>query len=143
MKRGLDVFGLEGLAVHALAAAYPGNVIPMNCNQYTNGFAATSSSRGRPASLTLRAQQQKMADEAARIQREATRLGMNVPEKIDDYKQPKETTVNEKELLPDISLTRVLKWAVVLLVAMALGSKVWEKFGAKVTAQLHKAIEAV
>lgn len=45
-------------------------------------------------------------------------------------------------LIPDISLARVLKWAVVLLIAMALGRKVWDQFGDKITKQMHKALDA-
>jgi hypothetical protein len=51
----------------------------------------------------------------------------------------KETTVKD-EILPDISLTRVFKWAVVLLIAMGLGRKVWAMFGTKIEKQLHKAL---
>lgn len=54
-------------------------------------------------------------------------------------KPDKELEVNS-ETIPDVSITRVFKWALVLLVAMALGKKVWGLFGDKLTAQLHKAI---
>lgn len=53
-----------------------------------------------------------------------------------------ETTVaNEKEILPDISLTRVLKWGVVLIIAMALGKKVWATVGKQVTERLEGAVK--
>lgn len=47
---------------------------------------------------------------------------------------------NSNDILPDISITRVLKWAFVLLIAMGLGKKVWALFGEKITAQMHKAL---
>lgn len=50
---------------------------------------------------------------------------------------------NENEVLPDISLTRVFKWALVLLIAMGLGRRVWDMFGDKLTANLHKALSGV
>lgn len=49
---------------------------------------------------------------------------------------------NCDEVLPDISLTRVFKWAIVLVIAMALGRRVWEMFGPKITAQLDKTLGA-
>lgn len=49
--------------------------------------------------------------------------------------------MGEKEVLPDINLVRVLKWGVVLLVALALGKKVWNTFGSKITEKLHKEME--
>lgn len=55
-----------------------------------------------------------------------------------------ETTVaNEKEILPDISITRVLKWGVVLLIAMFLGKRVWENFGGKITERIEHALKEV
>ena len=51
-----------------------------------------------------------------------------------------EVKVADIQTIPDVSLTRVLKWAVVLLVAMGLGKRVWALFGDKITAQVHKAI---
>lgn len=59
-----------------------------------------------------------------------------------NIRQPEETEMPNPtdEVLPDISLTRVFKWALVLLVAMGLGKRVWEMFGDKVTANLHKAL---
>ena len=47
------------------------------------------------------------------------------------------------EILPDISLTRVFKWAIVLVVGMALGKRVWSMFGEKITNNLNKALEHV
>lgn len=49
--------------------------------------------------------------------------------------------VDNKELLPDISLARVIKWGIVLLIAMGLGKKVWAMFGDKLTAKLHTALD--
>lgn len=58
--------------------------------------------------------------------------------------KPKEPEVSApNEVLPDISLTRVLKWAVVLLIALALGKKVWNQFGEKITNQVNKALDNV
>lgn len=51
----------------------------------------------------------------------------------------KESPVKD-EILPDISLSRVFKWAIVLLIALGLGKKVWATFGPKIEAQLHKAL---
>lgn len=48
----------------------------------------------------------------------------------------------EKDVIPDISVTRVLKWAVVLLIAMALGKKVWGLFGDKISKQLSQALDS-
>lgn len=47
---------------------------------------------------------------------------------------------NDNDIIPDISLSRVFKWAVVLIVVMFLGKRVWDMFGDKVTQQLHKAL---
>jgi hypothetical protein len=57
-------------------------------------------------------------------------------------KLPKETdtVTNDKDVLPDISLTRVLKWAIVLIVAMGLGKRVWDMFGNKISSQLQNAL---
>lgn len=55
--------------------------------------------------------------------------------------QEEEIVSNSNDILPDISLTRVFKWAIVLLVAMALGHKIWNQFGDKITKQMHKALE--
>lgn len=46
----------------------------------------------------------------------------------------------DNEAIPDVSLTRVLKWAVVLVVAMGLGKKFWEMFGQKITSNLHRSL---
>lgn len=63
----------------------------------------------------------------------------NLERKFESPKQ-KETTMKDDGLLPDISLARVFKWAIVLLIAMGLGQKVWSTFGAKIEKQLHKAL---
>lgn len=52
----------------------------------------------------------------------------------------KEETKVDKEILPDISLTRALKWAIVLMIALSLGQRVWKQLGPKIEAQLHKAL---
>ena len=55
--------------------------------------------------------------------------------------ESKETDMTDKcDAIPDISLTRVFKWAVVLLIAMALGRRVWDMFGDRLTAQMQKAL---
>jgi len=46
----------------------------------------------------------------------------------------------DKDVLPDISLTRALKWAVVALIALALGERVWRQFGGTLVANLEKTI---
>jgi hypothetical protein len=51
--------------------------------------------------------------------------------------------MNTNELVPDISVTRVIKWAIVLLIAMALGRKVWNQFGEKITNGMNKALDGV
>ena len=58
--------------------------------------------------------------------------------------KPAESQQEQKvkdEILPDISLTRVFKWALVLIVAMSLGKKVWAMFGEKIEKNLHSALE--
>lgn len=53
-----------------------------------------------------------------------------------------ETTVStDKEILPDISIVRVLKWGVVLLIAMFLGKRVWETFGHKIAERVEGALK--
>ena len=54
--------------------------------------------------------------------------------------QPTKEEPMKDELLPDISITRAIKWAIVLLIALSLGQKVWDKLGPKISAQLHKAL---
>lgn len=46
----------------------------------------------------------------------------------------------DNEVIPDISLTRVFKWAIVILIALALGERIWKIFGPKLTEQMHKAL---
>jgi hypothetical protein len=56
----------------------------------------------------------------------------------------KETKVEgERELLPDVSLTRVFKWALIVLVAIALGEKIWSKLGPGLTDNFCKVIGSV
>jgi len=56
-----------------------------------------------------------------------------------ELKQPGEIKV-DKDVLPDISLTRALKWAVVALIALALGERVWRQFGGQLVKNLEKTI---
>lgn len=53
------------------------------------------------------------------------------------------TMANEKELLPDISIVRVLKWAVVLFIAMGLGKRVWDTFGHKIAAKIESQLKDI
>lgn len=47
---------------------------------------------------------------------------------------------NTDEAIPDVSLTRVLKWAIVLMIAMALGERFWKQFGPRIADNLHKVL---
>jgi hypothetical protein len=59
------------------------------------------------------------------------------------YSKPKETKVSDSNMLPDISLSRVFKWALVVLIGLALGERVWAKIGPQLLDGLHKAIGAI
>ena len=52
----------------------------------------------------------------------------------------KDEKVENKELLPDVSLTRVFKWALIVLVAVALGEKIWSKLGPSLTDNFCKVL---
>jgi len=62
------------------------------------------------------------------------------PQTVSKTQESKVANESEKEIIPDISLARVGKWAVVLIVLMALGNRFWTMFGPKVQQQLHKAL---
>jgi hypothetical protein len=64
----------------------------------------------------------------------------NVPVNSSKVEQTKETKVEEKEILPDVSLTRVFKWALIVLVAVALGEKIWSKLGPQLTDNFCKVL---
>ena len=69
----------------------------------------------------------------------------SVADKWDDQilKHVMEQTNVSNDVIPDVSLSRVFKWAVVLVIAMALGERVWKMFGPKISAQINKAIGTV
>jgi len=77
--------------------------------------------------------EQAFEDALNQALRGRVQVEVRVPPKLEEVKVTSET-------IPDVSLTRVLKWAIVLVVAMGLGKKVWSMFGDKITAQVHKAI---
>jgi hypothetical protein len=46
-----------------------------------------------------------------------------------------------EQMIPDVSLSRVFKWAIVLVIAMALGRRVWDMFGDKITKGFDTALD--
>jgi hypothetical protein len=103
------------------------------------GLASSGIARGAPLSNHQSMSAEAFAEQRRCLQREFDKQKMKHDEILKSQKEI-EVTTEGKDTVPDVSLTRVFKWAVVLIVAMFLGKKVWELFGDKVTKQLSKAL---
>ena len=80
--------------------------------------------------LTMEIERAKLASQAKMVERKLQQQQVAA----------KDEKVENKELLPDVSLTRVFKWALIVLVAVALGEKIWSKLGPSLTDNFCKVL---